>query len=225
MAVVSFDSRPEDFWGFTAETRDLEEMFTRPRAGDGQAAIYDAVNYGIDQLKDEPASFRRVLLLISQKIDVGSNAKADQVVQRLGENNVTIYSLGFSPEMGWLKDQFAKPREANPPYQFSPDQAPLIGTFNLMPPLVAAVNALRRNSAEAVASLSGGEFLEFTGPHDFDEKVGELTNHLSNRYTLSFRPGSPSGGFHTLRVQVKGHSEWMVSARAGYFLKPTASAP
>lgn len=217
IAMVTFDSKPEEEWTFTPDLANLEDGFAHPRGGDDKVAIYDAVAYGIGLLKEQPPQFRRVLLLLSQKIDVGSKAKVEQVVRELGENNVTIYSVTFSPEKRWLKDQFTKPQSGNPPYEFAPGTPPLVGTFNLMPPLVMAVNAMRKNAAAEMASLAGGECVEFGGKHDLEQKLGEIANHIPNRYTLSFRPSGKDAGFHVIRVEVKGRPEWKVAARSGYW--------
>jgi len=115
VAVVTFDSQPEEIWNFTGNVEDLKDAFTNPGHGDGGAAIVDAVNYGINLLKQQPASARRILLLFSQPQDNGSRARAEDVVRRLGESNTTIYSITFSPEKTWLKDQFTIASARKPP--------------------------------------------------------------------------------------------------------------
>jgi|GEM_PF-2754642 len=102
-AVMTFDSAPEDLFPFVSNTARLKEAFAHPHEGDHGAAVLDAVNYAIDLLKDKPATTRRILLLLSQPQDDGSKVQAEEVVRRLGENNITIFSVSFSPEKTWLK--------------------------------------------------------------------------------------------------------------------------
>jgi hypothetical protein len=44
IAMVTFDSQPEDMWEFTQDVADLEDGFVKPAPGDGKAAILDAVS-------------------------------------------------------------------------------------------------------------------------------------------------------------------------------------
>ncbi len=218
IAVVTFDSQPEEIWDFTSNVDDLKDAFTSPGNGDGGAAIVDAVDYGIDLLKQQPASARRIILLFSQPQDDGSKAHAADVVRRLGESNTTIYSITFSPEKTWLKDQFTKPRHGNPPYQLSPNLPPLLFTFDLGTPLGVALKAMREDTAAEVADLSGGEHVRFDDKRDLEHQLSVLANHIPNRYTLSFRPSSNAPGLHTLKVQVVHQSISLdIAARTSYW--------
>jgi VWFA-related protein len=218
VALLTFDSQPETVTDFTANVGSLKDDLAHPQPGDGGAAVLDAVNAGIDQLRQQPPDRRRILILFSQPQDDGSHARIEDVVRQLGENNVTIYSVTFSPEATWLKDQFTKPRHGNRPYQLSPDQPPLIGTFDLGTPLGVALKAMRTNAAASVASLSGGECVSFGDQHDLERQLAILANHIPNRYLLSFRPTSDQVGFHALAVRVPGQPALQVSARSSYWL-------
>lgn len=224
VALVTFDSQPESFWSFTSQIDSIGEL-SHPDRGDDGAAIYDAVKYGIGLLRKEPPSFRRILLLLSQTHDDGSKAHVEDVVRSLGENNITIYSMAFSPEKTWLKDQFTKPRHGNPPYQLSPvpGDPPIIYTFNLSTPLGVALRAMRTNAASEIASLSGGEYMQFGDRHTLERQLAVLANHIPNRYTLSFRPTSDEAGFHTIQVWIPNQPNLQVSARASYWSTGSAT--
>jgi VWFA-related protein len=222
IALVTFDSQPNAIWDFTSSVKDLEDGFTHPIPGDDGGAIFDAVNYGIDLLKQQPPASRRILILFSQTHDDGSKANAEDVVHRLGENNVTIYSVAFSTEKTWLKDQFTKPRHENAPYQMGPNLSPLLHTFDYGTPLKVALSAMRDNAASEIAAMSGGEFVEFGSQRDLEQQLGILANHIPNRYTLSFRPTSHDAGFHTIEVRIPAHPELQIAARTSYW---SAGAP
>ncbi len=217
VGLVEFDSEPEYTWSFTSNIDGLDGGFTHPDAGDRGAAILDAISYGIDLLRKEPPSYRRVILLVGQTHDDGSRARADQVIQSLGENNITIECISFSPEKAWLKDQFTKPRHENAPYQMSPDHPPLLHTFNLGEPLGIAFKAMQKDTSAERAALSGGESLPFGNKAELDQQLVSLTNHFAATYTLSFRPTSKQPGFHSLQLRIAGHPEFQVSARTSYW--------
>jgi hypothetical protein len=165
-----------------------------------------------------------MMLLLSQPQDDGSKAKAEDVVRHLGENNITICSVSFSPEKAWLKDQFTKPRQENKPYQMSPDHPPILHTFSLSAPLAVALKAMRQDAAAEIATLSGGEHARFEDRRSLDQQLAAIANHIPNRYLLSFRPSSDAAGFHAVGVRVVGQSTPLeISAREGYW--SAASAP
>lgn len=219
VAMVTFDSRPEEASDFIANVKDLKDDLTHPAPGDSGAAILDAVNYAIGRLDQQPAGVRRVLLLVSQTHDEGSKTTAEEVVRRLGETNTLICSLTFSPEKTWVKDQFTKQRHENPLYEFSPGMPLLLHTFNLSEPLGVALRAMRANTAAEIAALSGGESLPFSNQAEFDGQLSAIANHLPNSYTLTFRPTSNTPGLHTIAVQVLHQPEpVVVKARETYWL-------
>jgi VWFA-related protein len=219
VAMVTFDSRPEEASDFLTDddVNELKGELAHPAPGDGGAAILDAVNYGIRLLEKQPAGTRRVLLLLSQPQDDGSKAHADDVVRRLGETNTTIYSVTFSPQQQWLKDQFTHERHENGLYEFSPG-IELLHTFNLSTPIEEALQAMRKDTAAEIATLSGGESVRFGDRSSLEQELSVLENHLPNRYTLTFRPSSSSPGFHAIKVQVVHQPVALkVSARESYW--------
>ena len=222
VAMVTFDSQPEEQWDFTPDIADLDDGFTKPGPGDRGAAILDAVSHGIDMLSEQPSTRRRILIVISQSHDDGSHVHAEEIIRRLGENNITIECLTFSPEKQWLKDEFTKPRHENPLYQISPDQPLLLHTFNLDRPLREALGAMRENTGAAIAGMSGGEAFSFDSKASLEQQLALLANHFAATLTLSFRPTSKQAGFHSLQVRIAGHPEMEVSARSSYWV---AEAP
>jgi hypothetical protein len=80
------------------------------------------------------------------------------------------------------------------------------------------VNALKRNSASEMASLSGGEYINFTTRKGFDAGLQRISNQIHNYYLLSFKPPSPPVfGLHSLRVQVAGHPDATIQTRTSYW--------
>jgi VWFA-related protein len=217
VSLITFDSQPEDQWYFTSHIDDLKDAFLHPQHGDNGAAIFDALRFGISQLAQRPADTRRILLLLSQPQDDGSKGHAEEIVRMLGEDNITIFSLTFSPEKTWLKDQFTKPRAAQKPYQLSPALPPVLNTFDLMTPLREAINAMRTNAASETASLAGGESLPFDDQKSLESQLALVANYIPNHYVLTFHPTSNRDGFHKLEVRVRNHPEFAISARTSYW--------
>jgi VWFA-related protein len=101
----------------------------------------------------------------------------------------------------------------------------------LAPPLrlarmayLAVTNGLRRNTPETVAKLTGGEYFKFKDVKTLQRDLITISNHVPNRYVLSFRPQTPLPGFHTIDLTLKDRPDLVVEARDGYWVEDT-SAP
>jgi VWFA-related protein len=198
VALVTFDSRPEEIWNFPPRVDGLSYAFTHPRRGDQGAAILDAMNSGLDLLDQQPLNLHRVIILLSQTKDEGSKASPDKLVKRLGQSNVAVYSVTFSSE------KHPKKVKANHVTQS-------------MTPFEKASTAMRENTAGAIASLSGGERLSFADSNDLEQALSVLASDLRTGYNLSFHPQSDQPGPHVIKVQTRKHLKLTVSARSTYW--------
>jgi len=95
----------------------------------------------------------------------------------------------------------------------------------LAPPLrlatmafLVARNALRTNTAEAIAQLTGGEFFHFHGDKDLKAGLIAVSNDVPNYYVLSFRPASLAPGLHALHLEIKDRSHLVIKSRSEYWI-------
>jgi VWFA-related protein len=94
----------------------------------------------------------------------------------------------------------------------------------LAPPLalakmaaIAATDGLRRNIPETVAQLTGGEYFKLSSPASLERDLSTISNHIPNRYVLSFQPQSPHPGLHAVTLSVPGYTKLQVTARTSYW--------
>jgi len=94
----------------------------------------------------------------------------------------------------------------------------------LVPPLglakMAAIRAaagLQRNVPETVAELTGGEYFKFENNRSLVSGMVAISNHVPNRYVLSFQPQTPHAGYHAVELKLQGHPGLHVTARSGYW--------
>ncbi len=94
----------------------------------------------------------------------------------------------------------------------------------LLPPLalakmaaIRAVDGLQRNVPETVAQLTGGEYFKFENSRTLVRDLLTISNHVPNRYVLSFQPQSPHAGYHAVELKLEGHPELHLTARSGYW--------
>ncbi|MGD0426197.1 MAG: VWA domain-containing protein [Candidatus Acidiferrales bacterium] len=253
VAVVSFDSKPRIAQDFTDNTDLAAKTIATLSEGDQGAAILDALNFGIDLLRDVPPRYRRAMLLITETADNGSETSLDDAVRLVSDTNTAIYSFGFSTTKEAVKHEASKlPRPGGTPYgnepygaggcmSLDPDADPdahgnrrvqaLDCMGDLLPPLrlvrmafIAAKDGLKRNVPESVAQLTGGEYFAFTNAATLKRSLLTVSNDVPNYYLLSFRPESPSAGLHTLNLTLRNKPQLQLKARSTYWFDAEASA-
>lgn len=101
----------------------------------------------------------------------------------------------------------------------------------LAPPLalaklaaIRAADSLQGNVPETVAQLTGGEYFKFENRKSLERDLLTISNHMPNRYMLSFQPQSPHPGFHSVELRLKDHPGLRVTARTGYWADSDATA-
>jgi VWFA-related protein len=238
VAILTYGERPYVLDDFSSSPEAVPLALSRIEpCGDYHAVTIDAVLYAINMLSRRQSHYRRAILLIGETRDHGSRSKLHEVVTELGVTDTVIYSVAFSP----ARDEFISslrynsdqaPASAPPPSPPRPppaedadssltpeplyrEHAPLLV---LPPEIQLMVNALRRNAASELASLSGGEYVNFTTQRGFEDSIQRISNHLHDYYVLSFKPSSAQTlALHTLRVRVLDYPDAVIQTRKSYW--------
>jgi len=190
---------------FTEDGGQIERTLQEIRSGDDGAAILDVVRYSIDLLNKAPGQRQRVLLLVSETRDHGSHGtRIDDVVTLIGNSNISVYTLAFSPGLGDVID----------PYR--DDGSDQRG--GILAALFLARAAMKRNTPKAIAAQTGGEYELFDTRNGFEDHLLDFTNHLHSRYLLSFQAKDPVPGLHRITVRLAEPSSGAVLARSSYWV-------
>jgi VWFA-related protein len=208
VAIVEFDSHAELIQDFSSNSEKTEKTLKALQPGDGGAAILDAVDYSVKLLEKTPKARQRVLLLISETRDHGSNqVKVDDVVAEIGQSSTAVYALAFSPSRSNVLDTIRgnNMAEMHP----SPD---------LLAPLILAAEAMKKNTPRTVAAMTGGEYELFATRTSFEARMIDFTNHLHSRYLLSIEPKNPHAGLHQIQVRLRDPGDRTVLARTRYWV-------
>lgn len=212
VAVLSYGTKPSLLADFTSDPAKIRAAVSAIQPCEGRVATLDAVNYANNLLEWRQNHYRRAILLISETRDHGSHATAEEVIEELGRTNTVVDAVSYSP----ARDQFLS--------QLKSSGGGSTGSMDLLALLMIAVNAMRANAASELASLSGGEYQNFTTRRGFDHALGHLANQVHNFYLLSFQPhGKPASGYHALKVTIAGHPEYVVRSRTSYWFEPAPS--
>lgn len=218
-AIVTFDSDVELARGFTTNGALIAADLKKLRSGHNGAAILDAVCYSVGLLKNQPKERLRVLLLISETRDHGSKGvNLEEAVQAIADSNTVVYTLAFSPSLSNTLDTFRgfTDKQAKP--------APT-GGIQLVPLIVMAAQAMRKNAPKTISAMTGGEYELFKSEKGFEARMAAFANHLHNRYLLSFEPKSPHPGLHEVRVRLRQSGDVTILAPTRYWANPPQDVP
>ena len=237
-AVMSFSHRIVWIQECTNNENALAHAFDQVRPGSAKSArMLDAVHESIERLQQHPNS-RRVLLLISESRDRGSDTPLEQVAVAAQTAGVTVYAATYSA----FKTAFTS--KSSPTVEpLSHNRPPMPGDENntvsggapkcgpqgcpdapLPPPeqridVLGGMGELVRlgkiNTTQALAQGTGGATFPFTRLKGLEEAIQKLGAELHSQYLLSFTPENSTGGYHRLEVRVAG--DYRVRARPGYW--------
>jgi VWFA-related protein len=235
-AVVGYSDRVEQLLPFTADHDKIEKTIGSLKAITSGARLYDALSTSVGMLRDRPASRRRVIIVIGEARDSGSEEKLGEVLREAQLSNIVIYSVGLSPMSAELHapPQVSGPIQATPPGTFGMPPVPgsaqtpsseqqRNGNIDL---LALAEWAVRNASAvvkdrplEVAATATGGLYQSTFRERTIENAVDAIGGELSAQYTLSYRPaGSDAAGYHGIKVTVDRPGV-KVRTRPGYYLE------
>jgi VWFA-related protein len=251
VAVIGYDSAPVLVQDFTADTDAAGKAVLAlidDNGGDNGAATLDALGFAVDQLRKQPPAYRRAILLVSESNDHGSHIGLEDALRAISDTNTAIFSFGFSSGRDELKQGSEKaisnsdPGPAHGCMSRDPSDPQVDLSKNvavqaydclglLAPPLalakaafIAATEGLKKNIPETVARLTGGEYFKLTNEKALERDLQTISNHIPNRYVLSFQPVAPHPGLHALSLHLPDYSNLEVTARSSYWAD-TAAAP
>jgi len=238
-AVASFGDRVTWLHECTGDEGAVTRSFEliRPEAPK-RARMLDAVQQSIDRLRKFPNS-RRVLLLISESRDRGSDATLQQVAIAAQNHGVTVYAATYSAfasafttkssaigdphpakipktpseQTGTLDGDSPHCNPAGcpePPVPLADQRVDLLGAFGEL------LRLGKTNTTQALAEGTGGATFPFTRQKGLEETIQKLSGELHSQYVLSFMPADRAPGYHRLEIQID-RRDLRIRARPGYW--------
>ena len=240
-AVVGFNDTVDRLLPFTKNEEEIERAITTLPMGQSGAKLYDAMSQGVGLLRNRPANRRRILVVVAEATDTGSEDKLGQVLREAQLANITVYCVGLSTTAAEFRgpSKQAAPPAISPPGTFG--QPPVPGTpqtptteaqregnMDLLGAAVWAVqhaaNLVRGNALEAAAVATGGMELSTFHDRSIEDAIDNIGGEVHAQYTLAYRPaGSDPTGYHEIKVQVT-RPGLKVRWRPGYYLGPPERA-
>lgn len=255
-AILGFNDSVDHLLDFTSNADQVQRTVAHLKLRTSGAKLYDAMAAGVEMLSTRPEAAvasaapdtpnrparegrRRVLLVISEARDDGSDAKLGEVLRQAQLANVTIYSVGLSTTRAELQKKPEGNRTlVSPPGTYPlppiPGTPPMpvesdprtSGGGDLMALIIWAVknakNDVKGNPLEIATAGTGGDHLATFKDRSIEKAIDEIGGELHSQYTLSYTPtGTSDSGFHEIKVIVDGNRKGLkVRSRPGYYLAP-----
>ena len=236
-AVVAYDSRIRTLQPFTSDPDKITDALKQITAGSMSNRMVDAVEAGTRMLRTRPQNRRRIMLLIGETRDLGSEGRTRETLMNLQLANVVFYSVDMARAVGTLFAKPPTPRSDPTPPAMHPVPSGVAATPNtvmqtwgtagaraefipLMVELFKDVKAVfKDNPVELFTKGTGGTEYGFVRQRGLEEAVGRIGEELHSQYMITYNPNNKDdGGFHEIFVQVAGHADYKVQTRPGYWL-------
>ena len=246
-AVVGFNDSVDKLQDFTSNADKIENAIANLSVGTSGSKLYDAMAAGVEMLSDRPQATRempgrrRVLLILSEAADDGSQKTLGEVLRQAQLANVAIYGVGLSTTRAELQAKPKPPRGTGLPVGTIPPppgvpSTPTLqdnrlgvggggGPIDLMAAAVWIVqhiqSQVRGSSLEVAAAATGGASLSTFKDRSIEKAIDEIGGELHSQYTLSYTPTDANAtGYHEIKVSVirKDAKNLKVRARPGYYL-------
>jgi VWFA-related protein len=220
IALVSYDLNTRIEVDFTRNKEEVRRtLMSMYFPGFSEAVLYDAVYETLDQLKDVKG--KKSILLIGTGLDTFSKKNLDDVLKRLRETDVTIYTV-IAGEDIILR------AEARGAFE---------GTWGF----VDRMNfAQAKNQMSAFANMTGGRFWAPRFEGQWSSIFSDVAESLRNQYSIGYSPSNRvrDGKLRKIKVQLvdasgapltvldqKGKKiKYVIYAREGYLApKPGVS--
>jgi VWFA-related protein len=233
-AVLTFDNSVDTRLKFTTDPDSVQDIVNHLQVGSDETLLYDGMSGAIAMLEQRPSVRRKILVVLSEAQDSGSDAKLGEVLRRAQLANVMIYSIGLSTAMADLR---AEPKRRTVPQIGPPDKdpspphsvieaanAPIQG-LDLMPLVIWLVktgkNAVGPNSLAIASKATGGLHENVKRDASIQKAMDEIGGELHAQYTLGYRPtGDDLEGYHEIKVIVDRPGV-TVRTRPGYYIPTT----
>ncbi|MGE5647249.1 MAG: VWA domain-containing protein [Acidobacteriota bacterium] len=236
VAIMAFDHRLQVLQDFTSDTDKVEEAMQKLRPGSSSSRMTDAVVAASRMLNSRPKDRRRVLLLISETRDNGSEAKVREALTDLQFRNVSVYSVNINRAVTTLLAKPQPPRPSGIPATARPLPAGVPPTpqaaeqvygnagnsANVVPLFVEIFKQVKGifvdNPVEVYTKFTGGRETSFVSQKDLERAVATIGDELHSEYLITYAPNNrQEGGFHEIVVSVN-RPGLNVRTRPGYWV-------
>jgi VWFA-related protein len=239
VAVAAFDHRFLLKQDFTTDLPKISDSLKKITAGSSTSALIDAMGQGVRLLKNRPSNRRRVMLVIAETRDYGSEGKMRTVLLDAQFANVVVYTVNMSRMIATITNKpYPGPGPLNglPPATYSmPSNVPATPTTVLQKGVLPGTNAdvvpllveifkdvksvFVDNPAEKMTKATGGQEFSFFKQKGLEDALTRIGTEIHSQYVIAYSPSNKEeGGWHDIKVTIPGRPELKLRTRPGYWM-------
>jgi VWFA-related protein len=238
-AVLAFDHRFQLKQDFTSDVSKISEALKRITPGSSTSRVRDAIDEGIRLLSHRPKERRRVLLIISETRDYGSEGKMRDVVLDAQFYNVIVYTVNISRMVATATEKYYPApggmASLPPAAQSMPSNVPATpntimqkgvtpgSAAEFVPLIVEVMRDVKAifvdNPAEKMTKVTGGQEFSFYKQKGLEDSIAKIGHEIHSQYLLTYNPNNKGeGGWHDIHVTVSDRPDLKCRARPGYWM-------
>ena len=123
--LIGYNDEVDRLMDFTSNDGQIEKAVKNIQMGTSGTHLYDALSQAVDLLRARSSSRRRVIVVLAEAADTGSDDNLIHVIRDAQRAHITIYSVGLSSTAAGLRGpQEWVPRSSTPPGIFALPPAP-----------------------------------------------------------------------------------------------------
>jgi VWFA-related protein len=237
-AILKFDHRIQEIQPFTNDAKLFTRALESIQPGSSTSAMIDTVFHATRMLRNRPSSHRKILLLIAETQDKGSEGRVREAMLAAEINNIIIYSININRAVTSLLKKMDPPKQSPippaarvhiPGAPQTPGMADALTGYggeagNVVPLMQEVLKQIKYvfvpNPLEVFTRYTGGREFSFVSQRTLERVVGDLGEELHSQYLLSYSPSDEvraMAGWHDIRVTVN-RPNLKVRTRDGYWM-------
>jgi len=230
LAVLSFDHRIQTMTEFTSDADKISNAFKAIKIGSTPNHVNDAAMKGVNMLRTRDSNHRRILLLISETRDSGSEMTVRDVLTEAEFKDITVYAVEVSHLLTSLTSQHEPPRPSAIPPEARHLPGGAIGTPTtdaqqnmgdyspMIKEIFTAVKAIFiSNPQEVYTKYTGGREYSYMTQKGLQKAIADIGDEIHSQYLLTYLPNNPGdAGYHEIEVRVL-KPRLKVTTRPGYW--------
>lgn len=226
-AVITYDSNVKVRQPFTTDHDAVARAIADTKFEAPEMSLYDGMAKAVQLLAVQPATWRRIMLIVGESEDDASTAKLGPVLRDAEHADISIYVVGPSSSAADIRgfNQGVTPLKLPhlPPITTKPPPPDPMGRsrFDLGTPLVwlleRGTNEIKHHELEVAAAATGG--IDYRAMRDSSllDAIDRIGSELHAQYVITYRPNAPrSIGYHSIEVVVS-RPKLTVRARPTYY--------
>jgi VWFA-related protein len=238
-AVIAYDSRVRTLQEFTndGDKITLAVKKINPYGGSNSQHMIDAVATATSMLRQVARDHRRIILLIGERRDLGSEVRTREALTDMALSNVVLMSINMSQLIAKLTAPPPDPRPEMIPATAMPmpSNTPATPTTvmqtyggqgdsaQFLPLLVEmyrdAKAIFKANPVDVFTKGTGGEEFSYVRGRGLEQAITDIGEELHAQYTITYTPNNTTElGFHEISVDVMSPKSHSVRYRPGYYL-------